>query len=406
MPRNTTKAVRKATISKGIPTGRTISYGDEKVEHLLGPHVPLLLYFRHYRHWCGPEHNGKPRPMDRQILELEREGTDCLYRALNALVEEIYPRGSDMRQPTTAPNLGRWGDMRREHAEVKSAWAANNGAVVHRAGEMLPSDPRNYVPPYGATYTRAHHQLVHSVMVPHVVTPEEAARYGLPNDAGSTAWTCDPTQGTTATAEQVGHRWAEVYAEEVRHLLGNEPNDEPLAAFARLHANLKGYTIGTKEGARIMERMKAEGMGAEVLAAFDRIRGHLNALLDEMAEEHNPEHVVTEESSPTEQRPMERLEWIPSTAAFDYIFSTLAARGYFKIPGKRGKEGEPNLTALARALLLAFDVKGKDGNSLNAEQLRVRLHPKSEGKLTDTKQSRFQIPASNELVIPNADELE
>lgn len=105
-------------------------------------------------------------------------------------------------------------------------------------------------------------------------------------------------------------------------------------------------------------------------------------------------------------RSSERLEWIPSTAAFEYIFSTLAKRGYFKIPAKRGKEGEPNLTAFARALLLAFDVKGKDGNSLNAEQLRVRLSPGSEGKLRSTKQEKFQIPESNELVIPNVDELE
>ena len=111
-------------------------------------------------------------------------------------------------------------------------------------------------------------------------------------------------------------------------------------------------------------------------------------------------------------RSTERIVWTSSTAAFEYIFSTLAARGYFKIPPKRGKEGEPNLTALARALLLAFDVKGegegegKDRKSLNAEQLRVRFSPGSEGKLTVTKQGKFQIPASNELVIPNVDELE
>lgn len=103
---------------------------------------------------------------------------------------------------------------------------------------------------------------------------------------------------------------------------------------------------------------------------------------------------------------VERIEWIPSTAAFEYIFSTLAKRGYFKIPSKRGKEGEPNLTEFARALLLAFDVKGRDGNSLNAEQLRVRLSPGSQGKLSESKEGRFQIPAANDLVIPNADELE
>lgn len=356
MPRNTTKAVRKATTSEGIRPGTTISYGDEKVEHLFGPYVPLLLYFRHYRHWCAPLNDGEPRPIARQFIELEREGTDCLYRALNDLVEEIYPHGSDIRRPTNAPNLGRWGDMGREHAELNRAWAANNGAVVHRVGPMLPTDPRDYVPPYGATYTRAHHQSVHDVMVPHVVTPDEAQRDGMPNAAGSTAWTCDPTQRTTATAEQVGHRWAEVYAEEVRHLLGDEPNGETLSAFARLHANLKSYTIGTKEGARVMERMKAEGMGAEVLAAFSRIRDHLNALLDKVAEEHtaNGEGITsaTDPNAEREEPPPTFLELLGE----ENLATTLAAieeLGYRPTAAK----GKGHIIAAMEAALEKFQVK-------------------------------------------------
>lgn len=335
MPRNNTKAVRKATTSKGIPTGTTISYGDERVEHLAGPYVPFPLYFRHFRHWCASLNDGGPRPIDRQFLELEREGIDCLYRTLNALAEEIYPHGSDMRRPTTAPNLGRWGDMRREHAEVKRAWALNTGAVVHRVGPMLPTDPKGYVTPYGATYTRAHHQSVHSVLVPHVVTPEEAEYYGSPMRVGDVACGPDPSQSKTATVEQVGHRWAEVFTEEVRYLLGNEPKDETLAAFARLHANLKGYPIGSKEGARVMEQMKAEGMGAEVLAAFDRIREHLNALLDKVAEERIPEHVAPEGSSPTEQRPMERIEWKGSVQVLAWLLRELAEKGWIEAPRHR-----------------------------------------------------------------------
>jgi hypothetical protein len=372
MPRKTTKAqhkaVRKATTSKAIPTGTTISYGDEKVEYLLGPYVPLILYFRHHRHWCGPEHNGESRPMDRQFIELEREGTDCLYRALNALVEEIYPHGSDMRRPTTAPNLGRWGDMRREHAEVKRAWAANNGAVVHRAGPMLPTDPRDYVPPYGATYTRAHHQSVHSVMVPHVMTHEEAERenthelevmepamraFHRPGDVYPVK---DTTQGSSATAEQVGHRWAKVFAEEVRHLLGDEPDDGTLAEFARLHANLKGYTIGTKEGARVLERMKAEGMGAEVLAAFSRIRDHLNALLDKVAEEHtaNGEGITsaTDPNAEREEPPPTFLELLGE----ENLATTLAAieeLGYRPTAAK----GKGHIIAAMEAALEKFQVK-------------------------------------------------
>lgn len=360
MPRNTTKAVRKATTSKGIPTGTTISYGDIKVEHLLGPYVPILLYFRHYRHWCGPEHNGEPRPMDRQFLELEREGTDCLYRALNALVGESYPHGSDMRRPPTAPNPGRWGDMHREHAEVKRAWAANNGAEVKRAGPT----------PYGATYDRAHHQSVHDVMVPHVVTPDEAQRDGMPNAAGSTAWTCDPTQRTTATAEQVGHRWAEVYAEEVRHLLGDEPNDETLAAFAHLHANLKGYTIGTKEGARVMDRMKAEGMGAEVLAAFGRIRERLNALLDEVAEEHSaPEPIVNRT----------RITWLGTKGELAGLIMELHERGWIR------KDG--SWAALAAKVQAVF--QDAEGQPFDLPTLRQYVKPS--GNFTLREGVRFDV---------------
>lgn len=334
----------------------TKANGNKAPAEVNGPHVPLVLYFRHYRHWCGPEHNGEPRPMDRQFLELEREGIDCLYRNLNALVEEIYPHGRHMRRPTTAPNLGRWGDMRREHAEVKRAWAMNNGAVVHRVGPMLPTDPKGYAAPYGATYARAHHQSVHEVMVPHVVTSEEAERDGIPNAAGLTAWTCDPTQCTTATAEQVGRRWAEVYAEEVRHLLGDEPNDGTLAAFAHLHANLKGYPIGTKEGARVMERMKAEGMGAEVLAAFGRIREHLNALLTVVAEEHLGQ---TETNS-------DRITWRGMPGELAEVFHQLAANGWIEVPA-RGR------VKLAARILAMF--KDRDGNDFDAKTFAKYMQP-------------------------------
>lgn len=104
--------------------------------------------------------------------------------------------------------------------------------------------------------------------------------------------------------------------------------------------------------------------------------------------------------------PMERLEWRSSTAAFVYIFNTLAERGYLDIPRKGGKEGERNLAAFARALLQAFDVKGGGGKSLTPEQLRVRLSSGSPGQLADTKRAKIQIPQSSELVIPDVGEME
>lgn len=366
MPRNTSKAPIEAPISKGTTTGTTISCSDDRNEHLFGPRVSLLSYFRHYRHWCGPEHNGEHRTLDRQFLELEREGIDCLYRTLHALVEEIYPHGSDMRRPATAPNLGRWGDMRREHAEVKRAWAANNGAVVHRVGPMLPTDPKGYVSPYGATLTRAHHQLVHDVMVPHLVTPEEAERDGIPNAAGSTAWTCDPTQRTTATAEQIGHRWAEVYAEELRHLLKDEPNDETLASFARLHANLKGYVFGSREGARVIQRMRpkdqgdrggsVESPGGEVLAAFGRIREHLNALLDKVAMKHTAQGEVNASATASNVEHEEPLPTFLALLGEENLATTLAAieeLGYRPTAAK----GKGHIIAAMEAALEKFEVK-------------------------------------------------
>lgn len=393
MPKKTTKAppkaVRKAAIPKGIPTGKTISYGEEKVEHLFGPFVPLLLYFRHNRHWCGPEHNGAPRTVDRQFLELEREGIACLYDALHALVGEIYPHGSNMLQPTTPPILGRWGDMLREHDEVKRAWALNNGAVVNRGGSMLPTDPKGYVPPYGATYNRARHQLVHSVMVPHVVTPEEAERYGTPLDAGHLGWSPDPTQRSTATAEQIGHRWAEAYAEVVRNLLGDEPNDQTLAAFAHLHAKLKSHVFGSGKGARVMERMKAEGKGAEVLAAFARIREHLNTLLDQVAEERTPEQLTPTPGSPTRQRPM----WNDNASLLAYLLTELIEADYIVPPsiGRRtGRQG--NRAAVADLAYELFDIRNRDtGEPVTCEYFRSLMRPKSPDR--DSRPDLFRIRA-------------
>lgn len=177
------------------------------------------------------------------------------------------------------------------------------------------------------------------------------------------------------------------------------PNEQRLALTIE-RIRYKERWEGFSEEEREVEGMLSRHLLGGIFNATE-LRVEFGQRLEEIAAALNSGRVAAAPARSTE-----RLEWIPSTAAFEYIFSTLAARGYFKIPTRRGKEGEPNLTALARALLLAFDVKGKDRNSLNAEQLRVRLSPGSRGKLSETNEGRFQIPASNELVIPNADELE
>jgi hypothetical protein len=110
---------------------------------------------------------------------------------------------------------------------------------------------------------------------------------------------------------------------------------------------------------------------------------------------------------PEEQKPsIERIEWISSVAAFEHVFSTLAARGYFKLSKKGGKKGEANLKHFSRQLLSLFDVPGEGGRRVTAEQLRVRLSPGAENKLAGVKQKKFQIPQAGELIIPPAEDLE
>jgi hypothetical protein len=101
----------------------------------------------------------------------------------------------------------------------------------------------------------------------------------------------------------------------------------------------------------------------------------------------------------------ERLKWKSSIAAFEYIITTLAKQGYFDIPKKGGKNGEPNLAALARALLLAFELGGKDEQPLSIEKLRLRLSPGSESKLSASNQDKFQIPDHRALIIPPIEDL-
>lgn len=204
-------------------------------------------------------------------------------------------------------------------------------------------------------------------------------------------------------AERLGWMIGQVEAWEPEQFYGvnamDMPEDQRFAVTVE-RLRYKERWVGVDAEEQDLERAISGALLGHIFRATE-LRNAFGQRLEEIAAALNSGRVAAAPARSTE-----RLEWIPSTAAFEYIFSTLAKRGYFKITAKGGKEGEPNLTAFARALLLAFDVKGKDGNSLNAEQLRVRLSPGSRGKLSETNEGRFQIPASNELVIPNADELE
>ncbi len=143
------------------------------------------------------------------------------------------------------------------------------------------------------------------------------------------------------------------------------------------------------------------GSPSEFIHVFMNLWRELNAGLLDIAAT-----LSTGTATATPERQLERIEWGSSTAAFAHIFRTLTERGYFPMPRKGGKENEPNVTAFARILLQAFDVKGEGGKSLTAEQLRVRLADAAPRPLADTKRGKFQIPQAGELIVPKAEELE
>lgn len=244
---------------KEVPTPQ----GGATHELQEGPHIPLGSYFDHWRHWTKRLQSGCPCTPEQQFLELEREGIACLYDALSDLVEEQYPPETGILRywlELYKVEFPRWKDGFTEQDRLKSAWAVLGGN-----GEQ-----------YGESYARAKVRLLHRAVEPCEVTNEGAVLYRRWEWSGV----------GEIPIEEVTKRWAVSYAEEVRHLLGKEPENETLAAFARLHATVKGWAFGAREGSRIMERLKSKSVFIEILAAFQRIREQLNTLLDEIADEH------------------------------------------------------------------------------------------------------------------------
>lgn len=224
---------------------------------------------------AGVPHWKRPQRVGDQFTELAREGIASLYEVLNALVEEQYLHGSTMRLPTAAPNLGRWGDMHRELATLKRAWATSINSVDR--------------PPYGESYARARSELVNTPMVRHVLTEEEATASGYKElKAGAVEFRPDPSQSKTATATEVGERWTEVFTEEVEQLMKDEPGSEHEAGLNELVRRVKDHGFGLYEGAAAIKRLKSEGPGGEAWKAFERIRRTVNDRLDEIADEYAP----------------------------------------------------------------------------------------------------------------------
>lgn len=357
---------------------------------------------RNVRHWCAPRSSGETRSIAEQFLELEREGKVCQYELLYALAKEVYGIMGDLFMPSNWPGTVRWKSMDEERGSMVTAFATLDAR-----------DMRHHGAPYGDVYYRAE-VVDHEVMEPHRVTAEEAERWnereraeaspGFPpafKTVDELEFVKSAEQPQRTRRERIGERWVSLFIMEVRSLLGDQPDAEHIAAFNTLHGHLKEFQVGTKQGAPVLERLSNEGNGNEVLNAFERIRVRLLKELDAIA-------TSLPDETPSEVAVVgaERLPWTSSTNAFAHIFTTLSTRGYFPMPRKGGKMNEPNFTAFARVLLQAFDVKGEDGKSLTAEQLRVRLTDAAPRPLAETKKAKFQIPEKGELIVPNAEELE
>ncbi len=170
---------------------------------------------------------------------------------------------------------------------------------------------------------------------------------------------------------------------------------------------LAGLINKIQNGHKYAAQPKSEGVPgspSELIHAYMNLwRGLYTGLLD-IAGRYGTT-APAQSATPT-AAPAERLKWKSSTAAFAYIFRTLAAQGYFDLPRKGGKGNDPNTAAFARMLLQAFEIPGKDGNPITPEVLRVRLADGAPGRLADTKAAKFQIPAAGELIVPDAGEME
>ena len=405
-----------ALTAEGEPRPVQVQFLELQREGIAGPSRVL--------NWAALTAEGEPRPVHVQFLELQREGIAGLSRVLNALVQELYPLHHAMRHPRQVPGMVTGWHLQHEQTNRETAWNVNAGAIPPHRGNAFTLEQLKSRTNYGEVYSRAVRQMTYTVQVPHVVTEEEARQFaerlgevplkvggislqGAPdppaNGVANEGWRHwaevfgldvlgpemrDLLQPAKATAEQIGRHWAEVYAAEVMDALGDEPDAERVAAFETLRAGVEAHGIGTAEGAPALERMAKETQGKEVWAAFNRVTGYLNTLLDQLATEYSEEG----ESS----APEERLNWKVSTSAFVHIFNKMAALGYFDLPSKGGKKGDPNNAQFARILLRAFDIRGKDQQPMKSERLRERLSGAG-SQLMDEKQAKFQFPETKEL---------
>ena len=231
------------------------------VERIEGEHCQLPD-LSNARHWM------KATTTEGKWLELQREGVACLYMVLDGFVREQYEDRAgilSMSRPRPRPT-DRWADMLSERTTLLNAFAKRQGRKER--GSALS---------YGESFNLAKHHLRHLVRVPYKLTPEECAALQQPKGY------VDPRPALelspTATAEEVGRRWADIFAEEARILRGNDT--EQTAVQQSLCDYLLAFEVGTREGADVLARMKGESNGTEALEGFNRCKEYLLQRLDE-----------------------------------------------------------------------------------------------------------------------------
>lgn len=342
------------------------------------------------------------RPPVEQFRELLTEAKACQYDLLKELAEEVYGRG-DIVFPRSEPSAS-WNLLDRERVAFAGAVNAQNGG-----GRPL------------ALYGHLFQSAMALDMEQHTVTTEEAEHHNRQEEKAAERYPMrgiDLWEAGTVISRKRRYRvsrsricshWVDLFITEVNALLGEHPDGEHLAGLAELHDGLKAFEIGSKEGRPMMERLRGEVKGEQVIAAYGRHREMMLSRMEELRALKAPAIAGNDAAAQmvaSTAAPSGRLKWKSSTAAFAHIFRTLAARGYFDLPRKGGKEGDFNNTEFARILLQAFDVPGKDGASITVEALRSRLSEGGPGKLADAKAGKIQIPGAGELIVPDASELE
>ena len=330
--------------------------------------------------------NGETLSIADQFLELEREGKVCLYEHLRDIAEEVYGQTHLLFARLPHGGASAWNSIDHECGKMTRAFASLVGGIRGVYGM-----------PYGDTYYRAELPKNY-VMVPHELTAEEASRrneeeiamakrmQGLEPAvfvAGQIEMVRDERPKEKVRIEWIGEQWVDLFIAEVLHLLGREPEPAYIAAFDELRRNLKAFQIGDKEGAPVMERMRKEGNGVEVLAAFERCRSRLLQRLDDIAAEQatgTPAPLVNDQ----------RIVWEGTIASFACIVRDMVAKGWITPP--TDKAGDISFDLLAERMRALFYINGNGGKEASFGSLKGAMNKVDGGVTTQWNDALKCLP--------------